>query len=606
MRTFAFTIAGTFAAASSLGAAPPALPLVFRTSVNASVRQCFVQCVKGSADDPCPKTDADISCPTDTTGLVQQLAYDYNQQRGWAQDAEPGLAKNFSQVTDVKTAMMYQLEPFAYPAPGHDVCSGYGAYEPAMPHWTISPNATLSPGTATIRGIACDHWRYEAPAGAAVPAPFKAHYARHVEDYFLAQGTNVPVRAVLDEEIVHEDPEWSNFTNYNTETHDYDTFDLLHGDEKIFDVSADHCKLMTAPADAAAAGRPTAAQRHAEAFWLTPLPRGMAAHAGGGGAAGGAWYVRTAVEASPFVVSGALVAQINAAQSSWTAAPSARFANMTKAAFKRSLMRQPPRAFIGSSSGSSGAGVSAAAVVPAAYDFRTAHPDCVWAKTIIDQGTCGSCWAWSASGVMSSRLCQLSNGTVNERMSPQWLMSCNDKTDMGCGGGALDNVWTYLATKGNGITTEACNPYDPWGQYPACPAAGACTAKGEEPRIFGASNVWSPAGMPGSPSAVAAIQAEILAHGPVEVGISLFSDFAAYSSGVYKLTVNESYGGGHAVEIIGWGTDDAGGGDYWTVQNTYGADWGEKGYFRIRRGTNEIGIEQEVIAGMPDVPAAAL
>ena len=59
--------------------------------------------------------------------------------------------------------------------------------------------------------------------------------------------------------------------------------------------------------------------------------------------------------------------------------------------------------------------------------------------------------------------------------------------------------------------------------------------------------------------------------------------------------------GGHAIEIIGWGTDTINGTtvDYWSCQNTYGKEWGEAGYFRIRRGTNEIGIEQEVVAGIP-------
>ena len=45
----------------------------------------------------------------------------------------------------------------------------------------------------------------------------------------------------------------------------------------------------------------------------------------------------------------------------------------------------------------------------------------------------------------------------------------------GCGGGALDNVWTWLTTKGNGITSEKCNPYDPWCQYPTCAKKGSCT-----------------------------------------------------------------------------------------------------------------------------------
>ena len=49
--------------------------------------------------------------------------------------------------------------------------------------------------------------------------------------------------------------------------------------------------------------------------------------------------------------------------------------------------------------------------------------------------------------------------------------------------------------------------------------------------------------------------------------------------------------GGHAVNIIGYGSEN--GTAYWTVQNSYGAAWGEKGYFRVRRGTNEIGIEDQ-------------
>ena len=84
--------------------------------------------------------------------------------------------------------------------------------------------------------------------------------------------------------------------------------------------------------------------------------------------------------------------------------------------------------------------------------------------------------------------------------------------------------------------------------------------------------------------------------------LALVENRLGYKSGVYTLSVNASYGGGHAVEIIGWGSDTLKSGekiDYWTVQNTYGTSWGEKGYFRIRRGTNEIGIEQEVIAGRP-------
>ena len=53
--------------------------------------------------------------------------------------------------------------------------------------------------------------------------------------------------------------------------------------------------------------------------------------------------------------------------------------------------------------------------------------------------------------------------------------------------------------------------------------------------------------------------------------------------------------GGHAIKIVGWGTDPTGG-DYWKVANSWNPYWGENGYFRIRRGTDECGIEDQVTA----------
>lgn len=58
-----------------------------------------------------------------------------------------------------------------------------------------------------------------------------------------------------------------------------------------------------------------------------------------------------------------------------------------------------------------------------------------------------------------------------------------------------------------------------------------------------------------------------------------------------------SYLGGHAVKIIGWGTDEKSGLDYWLVANSWNDSWGENGFFRILRGVNECGIEAQVVAG---------
>ncbi len=68
-----------------------------------------------------------------------------------------------------------------------------------------------------------------------------------------------------------------------------------------------------------------------------------------------------------------------------------------------------------------------------------------------------------------------------------------------------------------------------------------------------------------------------------------------YKSGVYKHKSGQ-YMGGHAVRMIGWGTDSKTGTDYWLIQNSWGTSWGQNGAFWIARGSNECGIEENVSA----------
>jgi len=55
--------------------------------------------------------------------------------------------------------------------------------------------------------------------------------------------------------------------------------------------------------------------------------------------------------------------------------------------------------------------------------------------------------------------------------------------------------------------------------------------------------------------------------------------------------------GGHAIKIIGFGEE--GGTKYWLVANSWNDEWGDKGFFKIKRGTNECQIENPVINGGP-------
>ncbi|KAJ8926213.1 hypothetical protein NQ314_021433 [Rhamnusium bicolor] len=92
------------------------------------------------------------------------------------------------------------------------------------------------------------------------------------------------------------------------------------------------------------------------------------------------------------------------------------------------------------------------------------------------------------------------------------------------------------------------------------------------------------------------IRMEIMTHGPVEAGFTVYEDFLSYKSGVYQHIIGEELGG-HAIKILGWGIEDNI--PYWLVANSWNSEWGENGYFKILRGQNHVGIESDIVAGLP-------
>jgi len=88
-------------------------------------------------------------------------------------------------------------------------------------------------------------------------------------------------------------------------------------------------------------------------------------------------------------------------------------------------------------------------------------------------------------------------------------------------------------------------------------------------------------------------------NGPFVVAFEVHKDFYYYKSGVYQYTgltdkFNPFEPANHGVMLVGYGTDTTDPTshiDYWIVKNSWGTDWGEKGYFRIRRGNDECSIE---------------
>lgn len=69
-----------------------------------------------------------------------------------------------------------------------------------------------------------------------------------------------------------------------------------------------------------------------------------------------------------------------------------------------------------------------------------------------------------------------------------------------------------------------------------------------------------------------------------------------YFAGVYQ-HVTGAFLGGHAIRIFGWGEEK--GNPFWLVANSWNSDWGDNGTFKILRGSDQCGIENSIVAGLP-------
>ncbi len=226
-----------------------------------------------------------------------------------------------------------------------------------------------------------------------------------------------------------------------------------------------------------------------------------------------------------------------------------------------------------------------ASPLPDSVDWRTKNA----VSSVKDQGQCGSCWSFSASGAMEGAWAISHNELYN--LSEQELVDCAGFVkygSMGCNGGQMDGAFKFAMD--NGMCSDSSYPYTS-GSTKSTESCKKCTPV---VNISGCYDV--------TPNNQLALKAAV-AKGPVSVAIEADTRyFQSYSSGILT---SSSCGTDldHGVLIVGYGSDN--GQAYWIVKNSWSSSWGEDGYVRIARHDSSSDAGICGIAMQPSFPEAA-
>jgi len=212
-----------------------------------------------------------------------------------------------------------------------------------------------------------------------------------------------------------------------------------------------------------------------------------------------------------------------------------------------------------------GSPATAAISLPAYFDWRHYNGKS-YVTPVKDQGQCGSCWAFSSTAALESRIL-IDRGMhgLDVDLAEQILVTLANAGS--CGGGDPFLAADFFVH--TGLAIEACYPYTATNGSPsdACLNWDIDTYKIKNYVIV---NEYPPTATPFD------IKRAIYEYGPIVGVFDVYEDFYYYHSGIYAYT-SGAYCGGHAILIVGW--DDKY--QCFIVKNSWGDAWGEDGYFRI-------------------------
>ncbi|XP_020385278.2 procathepsin L-like [Rhincodon typus] len=212
--------------------------------------------------------------------------------------------------------------------------------------------------------------------------------------------------------------------------------------------------------------------------------------------------------------------------------------------------------------------------LPLAVDWRPKG----YVTPVKDQGQCGSCWAFSTTGVLEGQVFNKTGKLIS--LSEQYLMDCTRSVgNRGCNGGC--KVQALLFIKENGINSEESYPY---------------TAKDGDCKSNRDDIVATCKGVTIIPkNSEADLAAAVATVGPISVSIDAeHRSFMLYKSGIFYEPRCSSVNLDHEVLAVGYGTKNQK--SYWIVKNSWGANWGNEGYVHMAKDMdNNCGIATSAV-----------
>ena len=196
----------------------------------------------------------------------------------------------------------------------------------------------------------------------------------------------------------------------------------------------------------------------------------------------------------------------------------------------------------------------------------------VYTGAVEEQKDCGCCWAFSTAEQIHSDAVRAGLLTIHQPLSVEQLVEC-DTTDKGCTGGNPSTAFAYVI-KAGGIALES--------KYPYTSSTGRVNQCGVKDMDY-VVRVESYALISNESDMIDYVSST----GPLSVCVDART-WKTYTGGVITTCGTEV---DHCVQIVG--IDNINGS--WKVRNSWGTDWGEKGYINVQAGKDMCGITRRVI-----------